>query len=400
MNNDEALANYKEFLQCNGNSKNVINMYYKRVRTFLNLHPEALMSNKENLRQIINDYIDGLPKNTGLGVTAAAVRYFWTSLFGVKYFKRTQLNDFSYDHAIEDEAAAFENFLRSLGRLKENTIRPRVRMIKLFLYCQYGEGEFTRDKVTADDVRRHISETMSYTSGATKAGFSTNIRSYATFLESKGYGSNAKEILRLPLRGPSPNLRLPKGISDEDFATLLEITESYGNHGLRDKAMLLLMGNLGLRSCDVSSLTLDDVDWEHGILHVRNSKSISDRAIPLDSETGSSVENYVLNARPNGVHIRALFLPSGNEVPGDNMTFLQIGHRVRHLAEKAGITNYCGTHSLRRSVATNMTNNGVPIKAIADILGHESVTTTMGYLRVDVASLRQACSPWPEGGRL
>jgi site-specific recombinase XerD len=47
-----------------------------------------------------------------------------------------------------------------------------------------------------------------------------------------------------------------------------------------------------------------------------------------------------------------------------------------------------------------MTNNGVPVKAIADVLGHESVITTMGYLKVNIGSLTQAKSPWPKGGSL
>jgi site-specific recombinase XerD len=400
MDSDKALVRYEKFLKHNGNSEKVIQMYYKRVRTFLGVHPEVLGANKEDMRQIIDDYIADLPVNTGLGVTATAVRYFWNSMFGERYFKRMQLKDFPYDQEIEDEAADFMDYLKDLGNLKENTTVPRVRMVKLFLYCQYSKDGFSRDKVCADDVRRHISETMSYVTASTKSGFSSNIRSYAKFLESKGHGGNAKAILRLPLRGPSPNLRLPKCISDEDFTLLLDSTEDYGVRGQRDKAILLLMGNLGLRSCDVSSLTLDDVDWARGVLHVRDSKSLSDRAIPLDSDTGSALETYVLGARQKGDGIRSLFLPGGNEVIGNKLTYRQIGHRIRHLAEKAGLSNYCGTHSLRRAVASNMTNNGVPIKTIADILGHELATTTMGYIRVNIASLRRAIGPWPEGGRL
>ncbi len=399
MDNGEALLHYREFLQCNNHSENVVNMYFKRVRTFLEVHPEAIVVDKERLRKIIDGYIDSLPVNTGLGVTATAVRYFWTSLFGVKYFKRTQLIDFPRDQSIEEEAVAFEDYLRSLGRLKDNTILPRVRMVKLFLYCQYSNKGFKRESVNADDVRRHISETMSYTSASTKSGFSSNIRSYATFLETEGYENNAKAILKLPLRGPAPNLRLPKCISDEDFAVLLEVAEGHEGRGLRDKAILLLMGNLGLRSCDVVSLTLDDVDWQGGIIHVCNSKSMTDRAIPLDSETGSAIEAYVLHGRSKDSS-RSIFLPAGNEAAGNKLTFKQLGRRIRHLAEKAGLTDYCGTHSLRRAAATNMINNSVSIKAIADVLGHESIATTMGYLRVNIANLKQACSPWPEGGRL
>jgi site-specific recombinase XerD len=223
----------------------------------------------------------------------------------------------------------FEEYLRNQGRLSENTIMPRVRMVKFFLYCQYGSDEFNRDLVKADDVRRHISETMSYTTASTKSGFSTNIRSYAKFLESKGYSNNMKAILRLPLRGPALKSRLPKCISDEDYSALLEISEKDSKRSARDRAILFLMGNLGLRSCDVACLTLDDVDWKNGMVHVHDSKSITNRTISLDSETGSAIETYVMNSRSfMEVETRALFLPAGNEAPGAAMTYEQIRQRI------------------------------------------------------------------------
>ena len=73
----------------------------------------------------------------------------------------------------------------------------------------------------------------------------------------------------------------------------------------------------------------------------------------------------------------------------------QVADAVKLLAEKAGVRGYRGAHSLRRAAATNMVSNGVSVKVVADVLGHESVRTTMGYLRLDVESLRAACSPWP-----
>ena len=142
-------------------------------------------------------------------------------------------------------------------------------------------------------------------------------------------------------------------------------------------------------------LELDDVDWANGVLHIRHSKSISDRSIPLDEETGEALEHYVLNGRPNDTGSRSLFLPEGLEEKGPQLTYRQVGGAISLLSEKAGVRN-AGTHSFRRAVATNMVNNGVPIKPIADLLGHEDIATTMGYLRVDIGSLRKVASPWPE----
>ena len=161
-------------------------------------------------------------------------------------------------------------------------------------------------------------------------------------------------------------------------------------------AMLLLMGNLGLRRSDVALLGVDDVAWSDGVLRVRDSKSVSDRSIPIDAETGHALQDYVMNGRPR-VRGGALFLPCGNERRGERMSFEQVGNAMGLVAQKAGV-RFSGTHSLRRGVASNMVNGGVPVKFVADILGHESVKTTMGYFRVDAGRLRLAASPWPGEG--
>ena len=179
----------------------------------------------------------------------------------------------------------------------------------------------------------------------------------------------------------------------EDYAAVRESIDASTARGKRDLAMLLLMGNLGLRQSDVALLDLDDVDWANGVLRVRDSKSISDRSIPLDEETGYALQDYVMQGRPRATS-RSLFLPCGNEAPGERMGFGQVGGAIELAAQKAGVMLH-GTHSLRRAVASAMVNGGIPIKFVADVLGHESVKTTMGYLRVDVEQLRKAASPWP-----
>ena len=146
----------------------------------------------------------------------------------------------------------------------------------------------------------------------------------------------------------------------------------------------------------MAALSVDDVDWSRGLLHIRESKSVSDRTVPIDEETGSALEAYVVGARGPRPGTRALFLPAGREAGGAAVTSAQVVRAVKLLAEKAGVSGYHGAHSIRRAVATGMVAGGASVKVVADVLGHESVQTTMRYLRVDMASLSQACSPWPE----
>lgn len=395
MNTDEHVARYRDFIEANGNSPNICAMYYKRVRTFLDKQPEAMSAGEAELRRIVDDYIDSTPVTSGLGVTATAVRYYWTMRFEKPYFKRFDPRNYPEDPGIKAECREFEAHLRSVGRLSEATIRGRTRKVRQFLYIMFPDGTFSREKVGLACVTRYLSEGIAHASASTKRGFCTEVRAYARFLCASGFESTAGPIVKVALKGPLPNDPLPKLITEGDLRTLAESADPGTSRGKRDLAMLLLMGNLGLRRSDVALLKLDDVDWANGILRIRNSKSISDRSIPLDAETGAALEDYVLNARRRDAGSRSLFLPDGNEKRGKRMTFSQVGSALSLLSEKAGV-KFPGTHSMRHAAATNMANNGVGIKPIADILGHEDIGTTMGYLRVDLARLGKAAFPWPK----
>lgn len=315
--------------------------------------------------------------------------------FGKPYFKRFDPRNHEEDPAIEVECREFEAHLRSAGRLSETTIRNRTRKVRRFLCTMFPGRTFSREKVDLACAMRYLSEGIAHASASTKRGFCTEARAYAGFLCANGFESTAGPIGKVALKGPLPSDPLPKRISEGDLQAIVESADRGTPRGKRDLAMLLLMGNLGLKRSDVALLKLDDVDWANGILRIRDSKSISDRSVPLDAEAGAALEDYALNTRRRDAGSRSLFLPDGNEEGRAGMTSSQVGSALNLLSEKARV-KFPGTHSMRHAVATNMMNNGIGIKPIADILGHEDVATTMGYIRVDLASLRKAASPWPK----
>lgn len=391
----EALQLYEDFIARNGNSENVRKMYRRRVEVFLGARPDALEADGKALRDICDEYVSALPANSATEVAAAAVRYFWTMVTGRPYFERLALSYFERDDLIEREASEFEAWMRSELSLDESTIANRLRTVRQMLYSTFEPGTFDRRSVSAVTVRRHIAERAGKVAPTTVGRMVADIRSYANFLVAHGVGP-ARQIALLPLKAPSRARNVGPIMSDGDFRRIVAETEGGGERGLRDRAILLLMGNLGLRASDVAALSVDDVDWSRGLLHVRESKSVSDRTVPIDEETGSALEAYVVGARRPRPGTRALFLPAGRETDGTAVTSAQVIRAVKLLAEKAGVSGYHGSHSIRRAVATGMVAGGASVKVVADVLGHESVRTTMRYLRVDMASLSQACSPWPE----
>ena len=395
MDAKEALQLYEDFIVRNGNSENVRKMYRRRVEVFLDARPEALDAGLADLRSICDEYVSSLPVNSATEVAAAAVRYFWTMVTGRPYFERLALSAFERDDLIEREASEFEAWMRSERGLDDSTIANRLRTVRQMLYSTFEPGTFDRRSVSVVTVRHHIAERAGKLAPTTVGRMVADIRSYASFLTARGVGP-ARQIALLPLKAPGRARNVGPIMSDEDFRRIVAETEGGGERGLRDRAILLLMGNLGLRASDVAALSVDDVDWSRGLLHIRESKSVSDRTVPIDEETGSALEAYVVGARGPRPGTRALFLPAGREAGGTAVTSAQVVRAVKLLAEKAGVSGYHGAHSIRRAVATGMVAGGASVKVVADVLGHESVQTTMRYLRVDMASLSQACSPWPE----
>ena len=96
-------------------------------------------------------------------------------------------------------------------------------------------------------------------------------------------------------------------LSEEDFEALLASCDSNTLRGARDAAMALCMGVLGLRACDVASLSLDGVSWAPGTIAVRGSKSRTGRVLPLDGHTKAALERYAtMHRKAEGT--RSLFL--------------------------------------------------------------------------------------------
>ena len=115
--------------------------------------------------------------------------------------------------------------------------------------------------------------------------------------------------------------------------------------------------------------------------------------LPLDGRTGAALERYA-TMRGKAEGTRSLFLSTA----GTPMRSHQVQTAMSLAAGRAGIEAYHGTHGLRRMVATNMANAGIDAKTIADVLGHERVDTTMGYVKVSTENLRRVAAPWPGEG--
>lgn len=186
---------------------------------------------------------------------------------------------------------------------------------------------------------------------------------------------------------------ISRALDEQQVSRLLASCNRQTPAGLRDFAILTVLARLGLRSHEVASLTLDDVDWRNGEILVVGKGNRYDR-LPLPVDVGEALSEYCRKARPRG-HCRALFLQV--RAPYAVLSSASsIGKVVERACRRSGLP-LVGAHRLRHTTATAMRRAGAPLSEIGQILRHRWAVTTARYAKDDRDALATIARPWPGG---
>jgi integrase/recombinase XerD len=186
------------------------------------------------------------------------------------------------------------------------------------------------------------------------------------------------------IAGPRQTRRAPDTLSVRDVARLLEAPTATNHYGVRDRAILELAYSSGLRASELSSLTLTQVDLDRGFVRVFG-KGSKERIVPLGDAARDAILAYLGSARPRLVKPRTgseLFLSERGRAISRKTIWLL----VRNHAKRAGLKPV-KTHLLRHSFATHLLSGGADLRAIQEMLGHASITTTQIYTAVEAKRL-------------
>jgi integrase/recombinase XerD len=290
----------------------------------------------------------------------------------------------------------YERFLRQTCGLAGHTCGYRLRYARLFLEDRFGAGPPRIEDLRPADVQDYFRRTAARLSAGSVAVLACSLRRSFRFL-TLSHGLDPVVAGVVPTAPQWPKDRLPKSLTEEELRAVLGRFDDRTVTGRRDLAMIRCMSDLGLRVSEVIELTLDDIDWRHGVVTIRGGKGRRDRLLPLPAPLGRVVAAYLRDGRPSSAD-RHLFLRHsvlvGTPVTHDTIR----GAFRRAHAAATGKIGSVGTHVLRHTAAARMRASGHSLKGIADVLGHRSVDTTAIYIKLDVAALRDVALPWPEGG--
>jgi integrase/recombinase XerD len=180
-------------------------------------------------------------------------------------------------------------------------------------------------------------------------------------------------------------------MSEEEVRAFLDvIDEAGGGYAKRDRALFELLYETGMRQGEVRRLKLSDVDLAARLVRVREGKGYKDRVVPLGGVVAHRIEEWIEKWRkwfappndPDGF----LFVSDEGRAMGENLVRLRMQKYIR----KAGLDDRGFTpHSFRHSCATHLLEHGADIRFVQELLGHESLETTVQYTREVVGGLKK-----------
>jgi len=282
-----------------------------------------------------------------------------------------------------EQIKEFAEYLHTEKGLSPATVRSRCRVMYRLL------AQLTPSDSLSDITIGKIDELLlgmvkggscSRTSAQSYAG---TLRSFFRYAEMRAW---CRKGLAAAIAAPRvySQTAVPAGPSWDEVRQL--IAESSGDQpeDIRDRAIIMLLAVYGLRTGDLTSLRLEDIDWDHEKLLVRSPKNRQTRTYPLARPVGDAILRYLQHVRPRSHH-RELFLTHLPPI----RPFTRVNAAVAKRMRRMGLAiPHPGPHALRHACATHLLAQGLSLKEIGDYLGHKKPDATRIYAKVDFIGLR------------
>jgi len=187
---------------------------------------------------------------------------------------------------------------------------------------------------------------------------------------------------------------LPRGIEDADARRVLASIDCSPPVGKRDYAMIQLLYSYGVRGGQVCALRLDDIDWRGGRIRFPAMKHGKPVEQPLLDHVGEALLEYLRDGRPDARYAEVFLTSRAPKRPfAHTSTLSAVVERRMRAAEVSAVS--FGAHAFRHCFVSRVVNGGGSIKAVADMIGHRSLSNTFIYTKVDLAGLRRVPLEWP-----
>ena len=283
---------------------------------------------------------------------------------------------------------SYQQYLRIEKSLSIHTIDAYKRDIKkLGQYFTSNENPKNPKDVQYEDFMGFLAQLhQEKISARSQSRIISSIKSFYKFLFlEKEITTNPSDLIESPKIGK----KLPEFLSIDEIDLLIQSIDRSKKEGERNLAMLEVLYGCGLRVSELIDLKISEIYWKEGFIRIIG-KGNKERLVPLGKIASKHLKIYIQEVRVHQKNIKEEFIDHVFiNKNGTNLSRVMIFKIIKFLKQKSGINKNISPHTLRHSFATHLVEGGADLRAVQEMLGHQSITTTEIYTHLDRNYLKQ-----------
>ena len=284
----------------------------------------------------------------------------------------------------ENSIKEFKYYLKVERSLADNSVNAYIRDIrKLADFC--SKIKVDELNISVNEIREFIADLNSKNiSARSQARIISGIKAFFKYLIIEDYITNDPTML---IENPKIGLKLPEVLSVDEIELIISSIDLSNKQGERNRAILETLYSCGLRVTELINLKISNINFKEGYIKVIG-KGDKERLTPIGSNALKYISIYVnevrIHQKISKNHEDFVFLNNR----GSKLSRVMIFTLIKRIVDKVGIKKKVSPHTFRHSFATHLIEGGADLRAVQEMLGHESITTTEIYTHLDRDYLR------------
>ncbi len=282
----------------------------------------------------------------------------------------------------------FKSFLQLEKSLAENTVAAYLR--DMYTLVQHlddsGHSHISPETLDHQTIEGFLGELgAAGISAASQARMISGIRAFYKYLLAEDIVDNDPTEL---VDAPKLSRHLPDTLNQDEIERMIEQIDLSKPEGARNRAIIETLYGCGLRVSELTEMTISDLHFDVGFVKITG-KGNKQRWTPIGAQAIKHINIYLNEIRPQ-IPVKknsedVLFLNRR----GTKLSRVMVFYIIKALAESAGIRKNISPHTMRHSFATHLVENGANLRAVQEMLGHSSITTTEIYTHLHARTLRE-----------
>ncbi len=281
----------------------------------------------------------------------------------------------------------YENYLKIEKSLSSNTVDAYIRDInKMDGFFNSEDSKKKINSINHEDFQNYLTHLNELKINArSQSRVISSMRSFFKYLMiEKIIDNNPSELLENPKTGK----KLPEFLTIDEIDLMVSQIDRSKSDGERNIAILEVLYGCGLRVTELIELKISEIYWKEGFIRIIG-KGNKERLVPLGKIASKHLKIYLneirVHQKIDNQFIDYVFINKN----GKKLSRVMIFKIIKKLTEKAGIQKNVSPHTLRHSFATHLVEGGADLRAVQEMLGHQSITTTEIYTHLDKNYLKQ-----------